>query len=68
MSANLFNKFTGSGRLSESMRRLQDQQEKQRIGRSVGNLRRTTSGGTVVRGKPFQRVKPATTTDGGIWV
>lgn len=57
MSANLFDKLTGSGRLSESMRRLQEGQERQRIGRSVGNLRRVTTGGTIVRGKPFARVK-----------
>lgn len=68
MSANIFDKSTGSGRLSQSMRLLQEQQEKQRVGRSFGNLRRVTSGGTIVRGKPFARVRTATTTDGGIWV
>lgn len=67
MSANIFDKLTGNGRLSESMRRLQEQQEKQRIGRSFGNLRRVTTGGTVVRGKPFEKVKTATT-DSGVWV
>lgn len=67
MSANIFDKSTGSGRLSQSMRLLQEQQEKQRIGRSFGNLRRVTNGGTVVRGKPFQKVKTATT-DTGVWV
>lgn len=68
MSANLFDKPTGTGRVAEIIRRSQEQQEKQRIGKGAGFLRRVTTGGTVFREKPFQRVKSLEETDTGVWV
>ena len=69
MSADITDRLTGSGRLSATMRKIQEQQERQRVGSSAntGLLRRTTDGGTVVRGRKFQRVQ-ATLTDTGVWV
>lgn len=66
---NDYSKMTGRGRIAETIRRLQEQSDRQRIGSSLntGTLRRTSVGGTVVRGKPFQRVKLAETDD-GTWI
>ena len=63
MSADITDKLTGAGRLSATMRKIQEQQERQRVASSAntGLLRRTTDGGTVVRGRKFQRVQSVAT-------